>query len=200
MNVQKEFLLRKLTLSGFSKNIVKAFSEVNREEFVLKTDLPYAWSDIALPLGYNSTISQPYTIAFMLKLLELENKQELKILEIGSGCSYVLALLNSMIPNSKLFGIELNEAVGNKSIEKLSGYQNIKILLMDGKNGLPEEAPFDRILVSAAYSSYPYQLTEQLKEGGIIVTPISYSISKIKKIGSACVQEEYPGFTFVPLL
>ena len=99
--------------------------------------IPFAYADGPLPLGFNSTISQPSTIAFMLKLLELENQSNLKILEIGSGCGYVLALMNAIAQNSDFFGIELNSEVGEASIAKLKAHQNITIFLYDGKNGLP---------------------------------------------------------------
>ena len=162
MNIQKKILLNSLRVAGFPEYIVKAFSEINREEFINAEDIAYAWSDMALPLGFNSTISQPYTIAFMLNLLELESESNLKVLEIGSGCGYVLALMNSILKNSQFFGLEINSEVWEKSVQKLKQYSNIKILLQDGKNGLPEEIPFDRILISAACESNPYYLVMQI--------------------------------------
>lgn len=200
MNIQKKILLERLRSAGYSEYILNAFSEINREEFVNEEDIDYAWSDIALPLGVNSTISQPYTIAFMLNLLELENESNLKVLEIGSGCGYVLALMNSILKDSQFFGLEINKEVGEMSIQKLKQYSNIKIFLQDGKKGLPEEAPFDRILISAACESNPYYLTEQLKDSGIIVSPVMNSIVKIKKLGKEASIQEFPGFSFVPLL
>ncbi len=200
MNIQKKRLLDSLRFAGFSEYIIKAFSEINREEFVNEEDIAYAWSDMPLPLGFNSTISQPYTIAFMLNLLELENKPCLKVLEIGSGCGYVLALMNSILKDSKFFGIEINKEVGKNSIQRLSKYQNISILLQDGKNGLLENAPFDRILISAACESNPYYLVEQLFDSGAIVSPVLNSIVKIKKSGTEASVQEFPDFSFVPLL
>lgn len=200
MNVKKKILLNSLRFAGFSEYILKAFSEINREEFVNEEDIAYAWSDMALPLGVNSTISQPYTIAFMLNLLELENESNLKVLEIGSGCGYVLALINSILKDSQIFGLEINREVGEKSIQKLRQHLNIKILLQDGKNGLPEESPFERILISAACESNPYYLAEQLTGSGVIVSPVLNSIVKIKKIGTEASVQEFPGFSFVPLL
>jgi len=200
MKIQKKILLDRLRFAGFPEYILKAFTKINREEFVNKEDIACAWSDIALPLGFNSTISQPYTIAFMLNLLELENKPDFKMLEIGSGSGYVLALINSILQNSQFFGLEINKEVGEKSIQNLKQYSNIKILLQDGKNGLPEEAPFDRILISAACESNPYYLIEQLTDSGVVVSPVFNSIVKIKKIGTEASVQEFPGFSFVPLL
>lgn len=200
MNIQKKTLLDSLRITGFPEYILKAFSEINREEFVNDEDIAYAWSDMALPLGFNSTISQPYTIAFMLNLLELENESDLKVLEIGSGCGYVLALMTSILKDSQFFGLEINKEVGEKSIRKLERYTSIKILLQDGKSGLPKEAPFDRILISASCESNLYYLTEQLTDSGVIVSPVLNSIVKIKKSGAKISVQEFPGFSFVPLL
>ena len=200
MNIQKKILLDRLKFTGFPENILKAFSEINREEFVNEEDIGYAWNDIAFHLGFNSTISQPSTIAFMLKLLELENESNLKILEIGSGCGYVLALMNSILKDSQIFGLEINREVGGKSIQKLEQYPNIKIILQDGKDGLQEEAPFDRILISAAFDTNPYYLADQLTDSGVIVSPVMNSIVRIKKLGKEAAVEEFPGFSFVPLL
>jgi len=136
----------------------------------------------------------------MLKLLELENKSNLKTLEIGSGCGYVLELMNAITQNSSFFGIEINSEVGEKSIEQLKAHQNIKILIQNGKNGLPKESPFDRILISAASERNPYHLLDQIKDSGIIVSPVLNSIVKMKKFGHDAVIEEFPGFVFVPLL
>lgn len=200
MSLKKNLLLEKLRFAGFPLYILKAFSEVNREKFVNNSDVAFAWNDIPLPLGFNSTISQPYTIAFMLNLLELENQSNLKVLEIGSGCGYVIALMNEIAQNSNLFGIEINSGVGENSIEKLKAHQNIKIFLHDGKDGLPDESPFDRILISAASEKKPYHLLDQIKDSGIIVAPVLNSIVKMKKVGHEAVVEEFPGFVFVPLL
>ncbi len=200
MNPQKDLLLKKLELEGFPEFIVNAFSKINRNEFVNREDASLAWSDIPLPLGCNSTISQPYTIAFMLNLLELENKANLRVLEIGSGSGYVLALLNSILKDSDFFGIEINQEVGRISIAKLQNHQNIKIFLQNGKNGMPKEGPFDRIIISAACESNPYYLLDQLTDSGIIVSPVLSSIVKIKKTEQESVVQEFPGFRFVPLL
>lgn len=198
--MNKESLLKHLGFQGYSEKILRAFDVVRREDFIPAELNFFAYADGPLPLGYNSTISQPSTIAFMLKLLELENQSNLKILEIGSGSGYVLALMNEISQNSSFFGIEINSEVGQNSIYNLKNYENIKILLRDGKNGLPEEGPFDRILLSAASENNPYHLLNQLKDSGIIVSPVLNSIVKIKKVGHEAIVEEFPGFVFVPLL
>ncbi|MEI6056222.1 MAG: L-isoaspartyl protein carboxyl methyltransferase [Lentisphaerota bacterium] len=198
--MNKDLLLRHLGIQGYSVKILRAFDSVRREDFIPDELIPFAYADGPLPLGFNSTISQPSTIAFMLNLLELENQSDLKILEIGSGCGYVLALMNAITQNSSFFGLEINSEVGDNAIERLKAHQNIKIFLYDGKNGLPEESPFDRILISAASESNPYHLLDQIKDSGIIVAPVLNSIVKMKKVGHEATVEEFPGFVFVPLL
>src|SRR3989344_3364583 len=102
--MNKAQLLKSLKAQGFPEKILDAFGEIHREDFVPENLKEYAYYDEALPLESSATISQPYTIAFMLNLLELKKGQ--KILEIGSGCGYVLALLNE-ITKGKIYGIEI---------------------------------------------------------------------------------------------
>ncbi|MCP4181216.1 MAG: L-isoaspartyl protein carboxyl methyltransferase [bacterium] len=198
--ITKENLIKKLKNENFSEPILNAFSNVKRENFIPEKLMCYAYHDIPLPLGFNSTISQPFTIAFMLNLLEIESYENLNILEIGSGCGYVLCLLNEICIKSKLFGIEVNEEVGGDAIERLDAYENIHISLKNGKLGFPDKAPFDRILLSAAAAEKPYHLIKQLNNYGIIVSPVGNSIFKIKKDGSDITEEEFYGFRFVPLV
>src|SRR3989344_3741507 len=104
--MSKPQLLSSLMEKSFSEDIISAFSKVPRENFVPKALEERAYEDIALPIGYGQTISQPYTIARMFSLLELKKGQ--KVLEIGSGCGYVLALLSELVgKKGKVFGVEL---------------------------------------------------------------------------------------------
>jgi protein-L-isoaspartate(D-aspartate) O-methyltransferase len=185
-----------LKAQGFSPKILEAFSKVPRENFVLEDLKEMAYEDEALPLEKGATISQPYTIAFMLEKLEL--KQNQKILEIGSGSGYVLALLNE-ITKGEIYGIEINENLVKKSKEILKNFSNIKIINKNGANGLEEKAPFDRILVSAAFDKIPKYLCSQLKNNGIIVAPVGEFIVKIKKEKGKINIKKFYGFIFVPL-
>lgn len=194
--MDKQCLIESLKREGFSEEILEAFRKVRREDFVPANLEDVAYEDEALPLEAGATISQPYTIAFMLRLLELEKGQ--KILEIGSGCGYVLALL-SEITQGEIFGIEIINSLAKKSKEHLKNYENIKVISGDGSKGLTEEVPFDRILISAAASEVPENLYSQLKDGGILVAPVRDSILQIKKKGRELVMRKFPGFVFVPL-
>jgi len=194
--MNKEDLIESLRREGFSSRIVKAFEKVAREEFVPESLGDMAYDDMALPLEKGATISQPYTIAFMLKLLELQ--KGLKILEIGSGCGYVLALL-SEITKGEIYGVEIIESLANKSKKTLVGYGNVRVYGQDGSQGLKEKGPFDRILVSASASEMPGGLFRQLNDDGILVSPVGNSIWQIKKDHGEIIRKEFPGFVFVPL-
>jgi len=189
-------LIKELETEGFSKNIIDAFKKVDRKKFVPQNLISSAYLNKALPLGKGSSISQPYTIAFMLYLLDLKDHQ--KILEIGSGSGYVLELINELSLNSKIFGIDINEKLIDSS-KKLIKHSNIEIIQGDGRDGYLKEAPYDRILVSAAFSKTPTKLFEQIKDGGIIVCPINNSIFKFKKISNQIISEHFSKFVFVKM-
>lgn len=197
----KKELINDLRKKGFNSKILKAFNNIDRQYFIPETYWRYAYLDQALPIGYNVTISQPSTIAFMLKLLELdklERNRKLKILEIGSGSGYVLGLINE-ICKCKIIGIERIKELVENSSAVLGKNRNIEIIHRDGSKGYKKESPFDRILVSASSDCIIDDLIEQLKDNGILVIPVGNSIFKIKKNFGIIKKEEYPGFLFVPL-
>tara|TARA_Y100000310_G_scaffold163491_1_gene163295 strand:+ start:8195 stop:8896 length:702 start_codon:yes stop_codon:yes gene_type:complete len=201
MKSQKQILIESLKQKGFSKEILQGFSKVKRENFVPKEIKEYAYEDTSLPIGNKQTISQPYTIAMMFSLLEL--KKGLKILEIGSGCGYVLALLSEIVGRGNLskrgqvkgevYGIEIIKELSEKSKKNLKEYKNIKVYNKNGRLGLKEEVSamsqnqrkvkrrkpwcprFDRILISARNKEIPEKLVSQLKNNGIIVAPLGNS-------------------------
>jgi protein-L-isoaspartate(D-aspartate) O-methyltransferase len=198
--MDKSTLLSSLKEKEFNREIVQAFSEVKREDFVPAHLAPYAYEDMALPTEVGSTISQPYTIAFMLSLLNPKENQ--KILEIGSGSGYVLALLSKIIKKGELYGLEINKSLAIKSMKLLDSDPNIDIILKSGFSGFPSKAPFDRILVSAACPDMriPLQLTDQLSPNGIMIAPVQSSIYQFTKSPDGKIQKrEFPGFAFVPL-
>ncbi len=194
----KEQLIDSLKKQGFSEYIVKAFERVAREDFVPEHWKDHAYEDSALDIGFGQTISQPYTIAFMLSLLDLEDNQN--ILEIGSGSGYVLALINELSPDSQIYGVERLGALAIKSQEVLINKENIQIFKKDGYDGLKKFAPYDRILISASSEELPKHLIGQLVDGGIMVLPVQNSIFHIKKTPHGFIKREFPGFAFVPLI
>ncbi len=204
MNMNKIQLLDRLDQRGFSRKIIKAFEKVKRENFVPENIKKYSYEDTALPIGNGQTISQPYTIAVMLSLLDL--KKDHKFLELGSGCGYVLALISEIIGKKRqVFGVEIIKELAELSKKNLKDYKNIEVYNLDGSKGLEEKSPFDRILISAALSVVPKPILNQLKEEGILVAPIgdrqSQVIVAIQRKGDEFrIIKEMPGFIFVPFI
>ena len=194
----KLLLLESLKSKGYSEKIVSAFERLKREDFVPDKVSYFAYEDIALPIDDGSTTSQPSTIAFMLSLLDPRQNQ--KILEIGSGSGYVLALISEIIKNGKIYGLEINKNVAIKSKKTLINNSNIEIINRSGELGLPEFAPYDRILISAAFPDLriPTLILDQLSEQGIMVAAIKQSIYQFKKENGKTEMKEFPGFLFVP--
>lgn len=198
--MNKTELIESLKKKGFSENIVNAFNKVRREDFVPDTHSAYSYEDIALPIEDGATLSQPSTIAFTLSLLDAHQNQ--KILEAGAGSGYVLALLSEIIKDGKIYGLEINQRLAIKSKKQLANRSIIEIINRSAINGLPEFAPYDRILVSFACPDkyIASKLIDQLGEGGILVIPINSSLFKFEKKEGKVSQEEFPGFSFVPLI
>lgn len=200
--MNKQELINYLKQQNFSDEIINAFEKVSREDFISKELKELAYENIPLSIGYNATISQPYTIAFMLNLLELDKLNEKpKILEIGSGSGYVLALISEINKNAEIYGIEIIKELAEKSKKQLKNYKNIKVINENALKSLdsPKSLYFDRILVSASAQELPKELVNHLNSNGILVIPIKQSIFRIKKQDKQNKIEEFPGFLFVPL-
>jgi len=198
--MDKSQLITLLKREGFHERIINAFEKVSREEFIPENFKKLAYENIAIPITNEQTMSQPSTIAIALSLLKLKENQ--KVLEIGSGCGYVLALMSEITgEKGKVYGVEIVKSLAENSIKNLSEYKNIKIYNRNGKIKA-EEAPFDRILISAAVEEIPKEIFDQLGENGIIVAPIGsrfmQTLTSIKKTGSKqVIEKEMPGFIFV---
>ena len=199
--MSKPQLLESLKKAKFHEKIIQAFSKVKRENFIPKHLESMAYVDNALPLSHGQTISQPYTIAVMFSCLNIKKDQ--KVLEIGSGSGYVLALISEIVgEKGQVYGVEILRELADKSRKALRSYKNIKVYCQDGRYGLPDKSPFDRILVSAAIENIPQEILNQLKEGGVIAAPIGplYQQSIIayqKHINHIAKIKEIPGFVFV---
>jgi protein-L-isoaspartate(D-aspartate) O-methyltransferase len=150
--------------------ILEAFEHVPREAFMPEELAARAYDDTALPIGLGQTISQPSMIALMLKALDIAPKH--RVLEVGSGSGYVLALLSQL--GCQVFGVERLTELAARSRETLRaiGLTDIGIKEGDGSLGVPEHAPYDRILVSAAAGQIPDALIAELAEGGRLVMPV----------------------------
>ncbi|MDD5162737.1 MAG: protein-L-isoaspartate(D-aspartate) O-methyltransferase [Candidatus ainarchaeum sp.] len=188
-----------------SREIERAFLSVKREIFFPESLGKFAYEDNAFPIGRGQTISQPSTIAVMLEMLDLH--RGMKVLEIGAGSAYVLALLSKIVGlEGKVFGIEILpelKALAEKNL-KSAKCGNIELLLGNGCEGWPEKSPFDRILISAACSEIPKALESQLRENGKIVVPLGEKFSQEivlmqKQKGFLEEKERKCCFVFVPL-
>ena len=202
--MNKTQLLKSLKQEGFSKDILNAFSRVKRESFISDNMKHLAYENNALPIGEGQAISQPYTIATMLALLSLKKSQ--KVLEIGSGCGYVLALISDIVGSKgKVYGIEIIKSLADKSRINLSEYGNVEVYHRNGSKGLIGKASFDKIIISAALEEIPKHLIQQLKDKGLIVAPIGsqyeQTLTSFQKVNDKLeVREEIPGFVFVPFV
>jgi protein-L-isoaspartate(D-aspartate) O-methyltransferase len=160
-----------------------------------------AYEDAPLAIGYLQTISQPYTVAFMLELLKPEAGN--KVLDVGAGSGWTTALLAHIVgTEGSVLGLERVDeliAFGSENLKKLNVAQ-ARIERAGTELGAPQEALFDRILVSAAARSFPHELLTQLKEGGIIVLPVRDAIWKVVRVEHQPVIERFEGFAFVPLI
>lgn len=201
-NTQLVHHLLKNSKAIVSKNMEQAFLSIDRKDFVLPSRQAEAYLDIALPIGFGQTISQPTTVAFMLELLEIEKGHH--VLDVGCGSGYTTALLSELVgPTGRVIGVDIIPELIQFAQKNLSKYFSpmTTVSFQDPKKTEFDEAPFDRILVSASAEELPYHYLEQLKINGIMVIPICEDIVKIKKIDQENIKfVKYPGFRFVPLI
>tara|TARA_B100000029_G_C17545328_1_gene948241 strand:- start:1115 stop:1720 length:606 start_codon:yes stop_codon:yes gene_type:complete len=155
-------------------SVLSAMARVEREKFVPEQFRDMAYSDGPLPIGYKQTISQPYIVAYMTEQLQLDSNH--KVLEIGTGSGYQAAILGEL--SDEVYTIEIIPELGKSSIDILEklNYNNIFVRIGDGYKGWPEEAPFDRIIVTAAPGKIPEKLVEQLANGGQMIIPVGESV------------------------
>ena len=156
--------------SALNERVMSAMGTVPRHEFVSLFMHLSAYENRPLPIGHGQTISQPYIVALMTDLVDLDGQDT--VLEIGTGSGYQAAILSALV--KKVYTIEIVEALGlsaGKRLQKL-GYNNVETRIGDGYYGWPEQGPFDAIVVTAASSHIPPPLVQQIKPGGIMLIPV----------------------------
>ena len=203
LDVKKIRLILELRESGISDaKILSAIEKIPREKFIPENFRNQAYDNLALPIGDNQTISQPFVVAKMTQLLELESKH--KVLEVGTGSGYQSAVLSKLV--RRVYTIERikNLSVKAENIFKELKISNIVTKYADGNLGWKEQIPFDRIIITAATSHISKEISSQIDEGGIIVSPINSKnkqiIIKYKKINNVLESETYDDVLFVPNL
>ena len=184
------------------ESVLQAIAKIPRHLFMDSSFLDHAYQDKAFPIAADQTISQPYTVAFQSELLQVKNED--KILEIGTGSGYQAAVLCEL--GAKVYSIERQQELFKKTSKFLPklGYRPKKLIFGDGYKGLPEEAPFDSIIVTAGAPFVPKPLLSQLKIGGRLVIPVGDDVQVmtliIRKGPKEFEKHEFGDFRFVPLL
>lgn len=180
-DARQEMVLRQLVARGIrDPAVLSAMRNVPRDRFVDEPHHSEAYADRALPIDCGQTISQPYIVALMTEALELTGVE--RVLEVGTGSGYQTALLSKLA--GSVISIERHEALSDQAGQRLEnlGCTNVRLVLGDGSKGWPAEAPFDRIMVTAAAATCPPALLEQLAENGILVGPFGAADAQMLEV------------------
>tara|TARA_B100001029_G_C15055451_1_gene453990 strand:+ start:911 stop:1537 length:627 start_codon:yes stop_codon:yes gene_type:complete len=203
LDVKKIRLILELREAGISDTkILSAIEKIPREKFIPENFRNQAYDNLALPIGDNQTISQPFVVAKMTQLLEIH--QNHKILEIGTGSGYQSAILSKLA--RRVYTIERIKNLLIKAEKVFEDLQisNIVSKYADGNLGWKEQIPFDRIIITAATNQISKEISSQIHEGGIIVSPMVNNnkqiIMKYKKINNVLISEVFDDVLFVPNL
>jgi len=203
LDVKKIRLILELRESGISDSkILSAIEKIPREKFIPENFRNQAYDNLALPIGDNQTISQPFIVAKMTQLLEV--KATHKVLEIGTGSGYQSAILSKLV--RRVYTIERikNLLLKAENVFKELQISNIVAKYADGNLGWKEQIPFDRIIITAATSEISKEIALQIHEGGIIISPMIQKnkqiIVKYKKVNHVLESEIYDDVLFVPNL
>jgi protein-L-isoaspartate(D-aspartate) O-methyltransferase len=184
------------------QRVLDAIAKVPREEFVPESMRAQAYADSALPIGHDQTISQPFIVALMTEQLRLQPND--RVLEIGTGSGYQVAVLSDLVKD--VYTIEIVEPLAKDASARLArlGYSNAHVKAGDGFQGWPEVAPFDAIIVTCAPDKVPEPLTKQLKDGGRMIIPVGKGIDQqlylLEKKNGELAQTAILPVRFVPMI
>jgi protein-L-isoaspartate(D-aspartate) O-methyltransferase len=197
-------LIEEIRAKGIKdESVLLAMATLPRHFFLEKAFEEWAYVDKAFPIGSDQTISQPFTVAYMTALLAVQKGD--RILEIGTGSGYQAAVLSFM--GARVYTVERQETLFKKTKQLLQeiGLKNTRCFFKDGTLGLPEFAPFDKIIVTAGIPSVPDSLRQQLTLGGIMIIPVGggegQKMQKIVRLSEIDFEiHEFDSFRFVPFL
>lgn len=182
--------------------VLTAMRKVPRDRFMPMDVKNLAYDDRAIPIGYQQTISQPYIVAFMTDSLDLKPTD--KVLEIGTGSGYQVAILAELV--KEVYSIEIVEPLGKRAAETLAalGYKNVDTRIGDGFRGWEEAAPFDAIIVTCSPDAIPQPLIDQLADGGRMIIPVGpqgepQQLVLLRKTGERIEQKKVLPVVFVPM-
>ncbi|MEN3378135.1 MAG: protein-L-isoaspartate(D-aspartate) O-methyltransferase [Hyphomicrobiales bacterium] len=183
--------------------VLRALDDVPRERFVDDRFADDAYADRALPIACGQTISQPFVVAYMTGQLDV--RPEHRVLEVGTGSGYQAAVLSRLA--REVVTVERYRTLADTARSRLAalGYENVDVIVSDGFAGVPERAPFDRIIVTAAAEEVPAALTKQLAEGGVMLLPLgphggTQYLVKLTKSAGKLTRETLLAVRFVPLV
>ncbi len=199
----REWMVEKqLVVRGISdERVLQAMRETPRHLFMPQAQRSRAYDDRPLSIGHGQTISQPYIVALMTSLMELTGKE--KILEIGAGSGYQAAILSQVA--SQIHSIERVKELAVAARARLAdlGYDNVQVIHGDGGLGLPEQAPFDAIMLTAAAPEVPSPLYQQVRDGGLMLGPVGSRyeqvLIRLRRVGDEWKRETLTPVIFVPL-
>jgi protein-L-isoaspartate(D-aspartate) O-methyltransferase len=184
------------------QRVLAAMSKVPRERFIAPEYAREAYADGPLPIGEGQTVSQPYMVAAMVEALEVHPSD--RLLEVGTGTGYEAAVVAELA--AEVWTIERHGKLADNAREALEelGYENVHVICGDGSLGLPEQAPFDKIVVAAGAPQAPPSLFAQLAEGGMLVVPVGNRVDQqlqlARKVGGQMVTTRHVKCCFVPLV
>ena len=199
----RQKLVQSLRKKGIKdEQVLAAMEQLPRHFFMEKGFEDWAYRDKPFPIGCEQTISQPYTVAIQTSLLQVEKR--MKVLEVGTGSGYQAAILALM--GARVFTVERHRPLYLKAKDLLKkiGLARIRCYHRDGHSGLPEMAPFDRILATAGATTVPQALKEQLAIGGLLVIPVGRKTQRMLRLTRISEtewrEEDFGSFRFVPFL
>ncbi len=182
------------------EDVISAFESMDRSNFIPYSYRKYASADMPVPIGEGQTTSQPSLIADMICQADIQAGH--KVLEIGTGTGFAAAIMATIGAN--VYTVERIKKLYRQAVRNLSPFQNVRVFLSEDSLGLPDCAPFDRIIVFAYYDTVPQELVDQLEEGGVMVIPIGNEfyqyLYKITKISGEIYEEKLYPVRFVPLI